>query len=60
MLKNTSKKPSQKARNFVAKHANTYNRASFHADKKAAFKRGKMKHQKQESYLMHFILKFIR
>jgi len=60
MPKNTPKKPSEKARNFVAKHANTYNQASFHTDKKAAMKRGKMKHKNQESYLMRFILKFIK
>jgi len=60
MPKNAPKKTAEKARNLVAKHANTYNRASFHTDKKAAFKRGKMKHKNKESYLMHFILKFIR
>lgn len=35
-----------KQRNFVAKHAATYNKAATHIDRKKAAKAGKMKHKK--------------
>ena len=35
----------QVKRNLVAKFAKTYNKAHCHLDKKAAFKRGKVKHK---------------
>ena len=34
-----------KTRNFVAKHARTFNKAGLHADRKKAARRGKVKHK---------------
>ncbi len=41
------KESMQVQRNLVAKFAKTYNKAHCHLDKKAALKRGKVKHKQQ-------------
>ena len=43
-----------KARNYVAKHANTFNKSSVQVDRKKASKRGVMKHKGRYDSTMFF------
>ncbi|MGB1239607.1 MAG: DUF7230 family protein, partial [Pseudomonadales bacterium] len=46
VMKQQSKSQPSVTRNLVAKHAPSFHRAQTHLNKKAALKRGKMKHKK--------------